>query len=59
LPTSSLAGRNIHVSTDFKEGVVVWDGNQRYVGIGGVSDPVLRAFLQAAVAEWERRSSKT
>ncbi|MBP7228096.1 MAG: hypothetical protein KA988_03225 [Longilinea sp.] len=59
LPTSSLAGRNIHVSTDLKEGVVVWDGNQRYVGIGGVSDPVLRAFLQAAVAEWERRSSKT
>lgn len=58
LPNSPLAGHKLRVRSDPKEGVVVLLDNQRFYGIGEVSEPQAKALLQTAVAEWERRAAR-
>ncbi len=58
LPGSALEGHTLRVRSDFKEGVVVFLDDQRFLGIGEVTDPQAKALLQAAAAEWERRTAR-
>lgn len=58
LPGSALEGHTLKVRSDFKEGVVVFLDDQRFLGIGEVTDPQAKVLLQAAVAEWERRMAR-
>lgn len=53
LPTSPFAGRAIHLAELPNGEVVVWVDGQRFSGVGEVSDPDVRRFLQECVAEWE------
>jgi hypothetical protein len=56
LEGTPLQTRGIRLVEDFKNGVIVQVGMERYPGIDTVQDPEVRAAIRAAVAEWERRS---
>lgn len=58
LPHSTLAGRTLRVRSDIKEGVLVWLDGKSFAGIGEVDDPQAKALLQAAAAEWEKRTAR-
>jgi hypothetical protein len=53
LPDTIYAGQNIHLSEEFTNGVVVWVGAQKYIGIESVPDPEIKALIQSAVRKWE------
>ncbi|NPV75601.1 MAG: hypothetical protein HPY59_04420 [Anaerolineae bacterium] len=55
LAGSPLEGRNIKLTEDAREGVVVWIGADRYPGIDAVPDLEVREEIKAAVSVWERR----
>lgn len=55
LAGSSLEGRNIKLTEDTREGVVVWIGTDRYLGVDAVPDPEVRQEIKAAVSTWEQR----
>ena len=56
LPLSPLANKQIKLTEDPDQGVVVWVDNQCYSGVDGVPDPDVRALLRKAAQEWENRS---
>lgn len=56
LPLSPLASKNIKLTEDPDQGVVVWVDNQYYSGVDSVPDPEVRALLRKAAQEWEKRS---
>lgn len=53
LPGTIYAGQNIHLSEEFTNGVVVWVGAVKYIGIESVPDPEVKALIKTAVRKWE------
>lgn len=53
LPDSEYAGQNIHLDEEPGDGVVVWIGAQRFVGIDSVPDEGVKTLIQSAVRRWE------
>lgn len=53
LPDSEYAGQNIHLGEEPGNGVVVWVGAQKYVGIDSVPDEGIKTLIQSAVRRWE------
>ena len=53
-----LSRYGLRLTEDAKQGVIVWLGVERYYGISAVPDPEVRSIIQAAVAEWERRTGE-
>ncbi len=47
----------VRLMDDPREGVVVWVGAQKFLGVDTLTDPLARKLVQTAVAEWERRNS--
>ena len=47
----------VRLMDDPREGVVVWVGAQKFLGVDTITDPLARKLVQTAVAEWERRNS--
>jgi hypothetical protein len=55
LVNSPLAGQGIKIQEAPGGGVMVMVGLKKYEGVGDVPDPAIKAVLQAAVAEWEKK----
>jgi hypothetical protein len=55
LVNTPLAGRGIKIQDAPGGGVMVMVGLNKYEGVGDVPDPAIKAVLQAAVAEWEKK----
>lgn len=53
-----LRERMVRLSEEPREGVIVWVGTQRYIGIDAVPDSEVKAAIRAAVAKWERQPEK-
>jgi hypothetical protein len=53
-----MEARQIRLSQDPRQGVVVWIGTDHYNGVDMVTDPEVKAVLRQAGAEWERRTDK-
>ncbi len=53
---TNLAGRGIRLMELPKKGVVVSVGLDQYPEISAVPDPEIRAAIQSAVAEWEKKA---
>jgi hypothetical protein len=58
LEKSDLSTRAIRLVQDASHGVVVWVALEHYNGIDAVPDPEIKAVIQKAVAEWERRTER-
>jgi len=55
LPDSEYAGQSIHLGEEPTQGVVIWVGAQKYVGVDSVPDEGIRNLIQAAARRWEER----
>lgn len=55
LPDSEYAGQNIHLGEEPNQGVVIWVGAQKFVGVDSVPDEGIRNLIQAAARRWEER----
>ena len=55
LVNTPLAGLGIKIQESPGGGVMVMVGLKKYEGVGDVPDPAIKAVLQAAVAEWEKK----
>ena len=55
LANSPLANKGIRLQEAPGGGVIVMVGLNKYEGVSDVPDPVVKAILQAAVAEWEKK----
>lgn len=55
LADTPLAGQGIKIQEAPGGGVMVMVGLKKYEGVGDVPDPAIKAVLQAAVAEWEKK----
>ena len=53
LRESGQPEQHISLAQDPTQGVVVWVGMERYVGIGAVPDEKIKALIQSAVRKWE------
>lgn len=53
LPETIYSGHNIHLGEEYTNGVVVWVGANKYIGIDAVPDPEIKALIQSAVRKWE------
>jgi hypothetical protein len=56
IQNSDKPDRKIRLVEELKEGVIVWVGNDHYVGIDLVPDPIVKDLIRAAVKEWDRRT---
>jgi hypothetical protein len=56
LEESPLQSKGIKLVDDIRHGVVVWIGLEHFEGIDAVTDQEARELIQAAAAEWERRT---
>jgi hypothetical protein len=52
---SPLEDRGIFLAQSPEGGVNVYVGLTRYMGIDDIPDPEIKAFIRAAIAEWERK----
>ena len=55
LADTPLAGQGIKIQEAPGGGVMVMVGLKKYEGVADVPDPAIKAVLQAAVAEWEKK----
>jgi hypothetical protein len=55
LVDTPLAGQGIKIQEAPGGGVMVMVGLKKYEGVADVPDPAIKAVLQAAVAEWEKK----
>lgn len=55
LAASPLGGRDIRLEEGYGGVVNVWVGRQKFTGVGEVTDPEVRAVIQAAITEWEKK----
>jgi hypothetical protein len=55
LANSPLANRGIRLAESPGGGVIVWDGLNKYNGVGDVPDPQVQAIIRLAIAEWEKK----
>ena len=55
LASSPLANRGIRLTESPEGGAIVWVGLQKFMGVGEVTDPEIKAIIQAAIAEWEKK----
>ena len=53
LREKNLSDRGISLTQDPSQGVVVWVGMERYLGIDSVPDEGIKALIQSAVRKWE------
>ena len=58
LPETVYATHNIHLGEEYTNGVVVWVGANKYIGIEAVPDPEIKALIQSAVRKWEASEGK-
>lgn len=54
--TPQVRGRNIHVKPALHGGVRIEVDNASYEAVDDVNDPMVRAFLRAAIDEWQERN---
>lgn len=52
-----LAGRSIHIRNAMDGGVRIEVDGRSFDGVGDITDAEARSVIQAAIQEWERRSS--
>lgn len=55
LAQSPLANHAVRLTESPEGGVIVWVGLQKFMGVGEVTDPEVKAIIQAAISEWEKR----
>lgn len=55
---SPLNERGIRLSQDLRDGVVIWVGLERYVGLDSVPYPEVTAAVRGAVKEWEETTGQ-
>lgn len=53
---SDNPGRRIRLVEEQREGVIVWVGQEHFVGIDAVTDQAAKELIRAAVKEWDRRT---
>ena len=58
LPETIYSGLNIHLGEEYTNGVVVWVGANKFIGIDAVPDPEIKALIQSAVRKWEADEAK-
>jgi hypothetical protein len=58
LAGTPMEARQIRLSEDPRQGVIVWIGTDHYNGVDMVPDPEVKAVLRKAGSEWERRTDK-
>jgi hypothetical protein len=58
LPETIYSGLNIHLGEEYTNGVVVWIGANKFIGIESVPDPEIKALIQSAVRKWEADEAK-
>jgi hypothetical protein len=56
IQNSDKPDRKIRLVEELKEGVIVWVGNDHYIGIDLVPDPIVKDLIRTAVKEWDRRT---
>jgi hypothetical protein len=55
LASTKLVERGIRLMESPEGGVIVWVGLQKFMGVGEVTDPDVKAIIQAAISEWEKK----
>ncbi|MBI5932359.1 MAG: hypothetical protein HY867_01525 [Chloroflexi bacterium] len=55
LALTTLAKRGIRLTESPEGGVVVWVGLTKFAGVGEVTDPEVKAVIQAAIRAWEKK----
>ncbi len=55
LVNTPLAAQSIRLTESPEDGVIVWVGLQKFAGVGEVTDPEVKAIIQAAISEWEKK----
>lgn len=58
LPQTILRDRSIKLKDSPDGGIIVLVDGQKYQGVGDVTDPQVREFIQGCVTEWEKRYGK-
>ncbi len=53
---SDNPGRRIKLMEEQREGVIVWVGQEHFIGIDAVTDQTAKDLIRAAVKEWDRRT---
>jgi hypothetical protein len=53
-----MGARGIQLKEDLRQGVLVWIGLDRFVGIDAVPDAEVRSMIREAVSVWEQRAAK-
>jgi hypothetical protein len=53
-----MGARGIQLREDSRQGVLVWIGLDRFVGIDAVPDVDVRSIIREAVSVWEQRAAK-
>ncbi len=55
LEATPMAGRGIRLQESPEGGVIVFVGTQKFAGVGEVTDPEVKAVIQAAISAWEKK----
>ncbi|RJP51932.1 MAG: hypothetical protein C4583_07665 [Anaerolineaceae bacterium] len=55
LARSPLANHAVRITESPEGGVIVWVGLQKFMGASEVTDPEVKAIIQAAISEWEKK----
>jgi type II secretory pathway pseudopilin PulG len=55
LASTKLVERGIRLMESPEGGVIVWVGLQKFMGVGEMTDPDVKAIIQAAISEWEKK----
>ena len=55
LASTPLVQRGIRLTESPEGGVVVWVGLTKFAGVGEVTDPEVKAIIQAAIRAWEKK----
>jgi hypothetical protein len=55
LALTTLSQRAIRLTESPEGGVIVWVGLTKFAGVGEVTDPEVKAIIQAAIREWEKK----
>lgn len=58
LAQSAIQSKGVRLEEDPRDGVIIWVGLERYLGVDSVTDPEVKALLKSAAAEWEKRTGR-
>ena len=56
ISNSDKPDRKIRLVEEPKEGVIVWVGNEHFIGIDAVPDPIVKDLIRMAVKAWDKQT---